>query len=160
MFQRIVVPLDGSELAEKALPVAEELARLADAPLHLVRVVDLTRLERYGAYGLAVEYAGFELVAGEERRVATEYLAQTAAELSGRGRTVTTEVVDGTAPRAIVALTKPGDAVVMASHGRTGPARWFLGSVAEEVVRHAAVPVLLVRAQAAGAAGDGKAAAT
>ena len=150
MFERIVVPLDGSELAEKALPPAEELARLANAPLHLVRVIDLTRLERYGAYGLAVEYAGFEMVADEERRVARAYLDQTAAALNGRGHSVTTEVVDGISPRAIVGLTRPGDAIVMASHGRTGMSRWFLGSVAEEVVRHATVPVVLIRALPAG----------
>ena len=147
MYERIVVPLDGSELAEKALPTAEDLAELTGAPLHLVRVVDLTRLDRYGAYGgLAVEYAGFELVAGEERQVATEYLERMTAELTGRGRSVTTAIVDGSAPHALVGLTKPSDVVVMASHGRTGLARWFLGSVAEEVVRHATVPVMLVRA--------------
>jgi nucleotide-binding universal stress UspA family protein len=150
VFERIVVPLDGSELAEKALPPAEEFARLANAPLYLVRVVDLTRLERYGAYGLAVEYAGFEMVAAEERRVSREYLDKTAAALTGRGRAVTTEVVDGIAPRAVVGLTRPGDAIVMASHGRTGMSRWFLGSVAEEVVRHATVPVMVIRALPAG----------
>ena len=147
MFERIVVPLDGSELAEQALPAAEGLAGLTGAPLHLVRVVDLTRLERYGAYGLAVEYAGFEMVADEERPAARAYLDRVAADLTGRGCSVTTEVSDGPTPRVQVGLTRPGDVVVMASHGRTGMARWFLGSVAEEVVRHAAVPVLLVRAR-------------
>ena len=146
MFERIVVPLDGSELAEKALPAAEELARLAGAPLHLIRVVDLPRLERFGAYGLTVEYASFALLADEERAVAREYLEKVAAGLTGRGRTVTTEVADGVTARVLVGLSKPGDAIVMASHGRTGMARWFLGSVAEDVVRHATVPVLLIRA--------------
>ena len=153
MFERIVVPLDGSALAENALPAAEELARLTGAPIHLVRVVDLTRLERYGAYGLALEYAGFEAVAEEERTVAREYLEREAAGLTGRGRAVTTEVADGLTPRVLVGLTKPGDVIVMASHGRTGMARWFLGSVAEEVVRHSAVPVMLVRALSTGEAG-------
>jgi nucleotide-binding universal stress UspA family protein len=147
VFERIVVSLDGSELAEQALPVAEELAGLANAPLHLIRVVDLTRLERYGPYGLAVEYAGFELVAQEERQVAEEYLDTVAKDLKGRGRTVTTAVVDGITPRVLVESAKPGDTLVMASHGRSGLSRWFLGSVAEEVVRRATVPVLLVRAQ-------------
>jgi nucleotide-binding universal stress UspA family protein len=147
VFDRIVVPLDGSELAEQALPAAEELARLRGAPLHLIRVVDLTRLERYGAYGLAVEYAGFEPVAAEERRVAEQYLAEVAAKVQERGATVTTEIVDGLTTRVLVGATKPGDVLVMASHGRTGLPRWFLGSVAEEVVRHATVPVSLIRAQ-------------
>jgi nucleotide-binding universal stress UspA family protein len=154
VFERIVVPLDGSELAEQALPAAEELARLSGGPLHLIRVVDLARLERYGAYGLAVEYAGFDMVAGEERQVAEKYLAEVAAGLRGRGATVTTEVVDGATTRVLIGATKPGDTLVMASHGRTGLPRWFLGSVAEEVVRHATVPVLLVRAQPATPAPD------
>jgi nucleotide-binding universal stress UspA family protein len=149
VFDRIVVPLDGSELAEQALPAAEELARLSDAPLHLIRVVDLARLERYGAYGLAVEYAGFDMVATEERQVAEQYLAEMATKLGERGATVTTEIVDGPTTRVLVGATKPGDTLVMASHGRTGMSRWFLGSVAEEVVRHATVPVLLIRAKPA-----------
>ena len=91
-------------------------------------------------------------VIAEERRLANEYLTQTAAELTRRGCTVTTEVRDGLAPRVLVSLTKPGDAIVMASHGRTGLARGFLGSVAEEVVRHANVPVMIIRALPA----DGK----
>jgi nucleotide-binding universal stress UspA family protein len=61
---------------------------------------------------------------------------------------VTTEVAEGPTSRILVGHSKPGDVIVMASHGRTGMARWFLGSVAEEVVRRSAVPVLLVRALA------------
>lgn len=146
MFERIIVPLDGSELAELALAKAEELAGLTNAPLHLVRVVDLTRLERFGTYGMAVEYAAFDLVADEEREAARAYLERTAAALAERGRSVTTEVAEGVTARVLVGLTKPGDGIVMASHGRSGLKRWFLGSVAEEVMRQATVPVLLVRA--------------
>ncbi len=84
MYERIVVPLDGSELAELALPAAAELARLSGAPIHLIRVVDITRLERYGAYGLAVEYAGVEAVVEDERRFAGEYLTGVAERLRAR----------------------------------------------------------------------------
>ena len=59
MYRRIVVPLDGSKLAEKSLSQAEELARLTGAPIHLIWVVDYTRLERYGPYALALESVSY-----------------------------------------------------------------------------------------------------
>ena len=153
MYQRIVVPLDGSELAERALPKAEELARLAGAPLHLVRVVDVARLGRYGLYGLAIEASALELALEDERNAAQDYLERKQRELSERGVSVTVELREGVVTRELLLLMRPGDVVVMASHGRGGLARWFLGSVAEEIVRRSTVPVLLVRAQP----GDGKA---
>ena len=159
MYERIVVPLDGSELAERALPQAEQLARVTDAPLHLVRVVDFTKLEPYGAYGLAIEYAGMAQVLGQEQAEARAYLERVAQDLTDRGLRVSTEVRRGTAARELTGATRPGDLLVMATHGRGGMARWFLGSVAEEVARHATVPVLLVRAQPASTADPARQAA-
>jgi len=144
MFRRVVVPLDGSELAERALPQAEDLARLASAPLHLVRVVDVTSLLR-GAYGLAVEYAAVDPLLRDERAAAQDYLDRMAREVAARGFAVTTELREGLASRELIDIGQPDDLVVMASHGRGGVARWFLGSVAEEVVRRSRAPVLLVR---------------
>jgi nucleotide-binding universal stress UspA family protein len=145
MYQRVVVPLDGSELAERALPHAEELARLTGAPLHLVRVIDLTRSPAYGAFGM---YAGADAMAAVEKEMDQGYLDQVAQGLSSRGVQATVEILRGPTARTLLGLARPGDVIVMATHGRTGPTRWFLGSVAEEVVRHAPVPVLLVRPQA------------
>jgi nucleotide-binding universal stress UspA family protein len=147
MYARVVVPLDGSELAERVLSHAETLARLLGASLHLVRVVDVARVERYGA--IAVEYAALDLLLEDERVAAREYLAATERDLGERGFTVTTELREGVSSREILAATKPDDLLAMATHGRGGLARWFLGSVAEEVVRRATVPVLLVRAEPA-----------
>ncbi len=146
MFRRIIVPLDGSELAERALPQAEELSRLTGAPIHLVRVVDVTVLMRYGAFGLAIEYAAIEPALAEERAAAREYLDRMRREVEARGVSVTTELPEGVASRELLGLARPDDLLVMASHGRGGLARWFLGSVAEEVVRRSQAPVLLVRA--------------
>jgi nucleotide-binding universal stress UspA family protein len=145
MYARIVVPLDGSEVAERALPQAEELARRLSVPLHLVRVVDLTRLARYGPYALAVPAAAFDQVFEEERAAAQEYLDLTARRLEAEGLPLTTELRHGSVGRELVDLPADDDLVVMASHGRGGLRRWFLGSVAEEVVRRSRVPVLLVR---------------
>jgi nucleotide-binding universal stress UspA family protein len=71
MFTRIVVPLDGSALAEQALAVAEDLARRAGAPLHLVRVVDVTRLDRYGPHVVRSFDLGKD-VARKDQRLAEE----------------------------------------------------------------------------------------
>jgi nucleotide-binding universal stress UspA family protein len=157
MFRRIVVSLDGSGLAEEALTQAIDLARLTDVPIHLIRVVDYTRLERYGPYALALEYSAVEPVLTAEQTEATAYLREVAARLTADGLTADVEVRQGRIARELVAAAKPGDVIVMASHGRGGLSRWLLGSVAEDVLRHATVPVLLVRSEAAVAA-NGKAA--
>ena len=150
MFNRIVVPLDGSQLAEQALAQAVELANVLQIPLTLVRVVDVTMLDRYGAYGLAAEYTAVGQLATEEQQVADEYLAATMTRLAGgMKQPVTVKVVTGAAAGAIVEAAGPDDVIVMASHGRTGVKRWFLGSVAEDVIRRATSPVLLIRADAA-----------
>ena len=145
MFARIVVPLDGSEFAEQALPVAEDLARRTGAPLHLVRVVDVTRLDRYGPYAVAVSATAFGRVLAEEEAAAQAYLASIVTDLASGGVAATVETRRGPAARELAAFAQPGDLMVMATHGRSGPTRWLLGSVAEEVARRATVPVMLVR---------------
>lgn len=145
MLERIVVALDGSELAERALEPARELARRLDAPLHLVRVADVTRFQ-FGKNEAALEYAALGRELDDEEVEAARYLAEVAARLAADGAAPTTEVSRGFAARQLVDLARPSDLLVMASHGRSGPRRWLLGSVAEEVVRHATAPVLLVRA--------------
>jgi nucleotide-binding universal stress UspA family protein len=146
LFDRIVVSLDGSEVAESALPKASALARTLGVELNLLRVIDLGRLEQYGGFGFGIEYAALDLAVQDERVAAREYLERVQQRLAGDGLRVTTEHREGLAAREIVAALRPGDLLVMASHGRTGVQRWFIGSVAEEVVRQAPVPVMLLRA--------------
>jgi len=145
MYTRIVVPLDGSELAEVALPNANELSRMSRAPLHLVRVVDVMTGRPHGTY-LAVEAAGYAEALKVEETESAAYLAAMKERLERSGYVVTTELRRGPASHEITQLARSGDVIVMATHGRGGLRRWLLGSVAEEVVRHAPVPVLLVRA--------------
>lgn len=148
MFDRIVVALDGSGVAERGLAPGEELGRRLGAPLHLIRVADPTWL-RFGANRAAMAYADDGDAFAAEEKEAREYLARTAAGLRDRGIEATSEVRRGAAA-AELAAAGPSDLLVMASHGRGGAARLLLGSVAEEVSRHARGPVLLVRAPAAG----------
>ncbi len=145
MYRRIVVPLDGSELAERALPDAEGLARVIGVPLHLVRAVEPANLSSLDLYGVA-DYGVLTQALVEEQTSAQEYLERTASALAERGLVATTDLRQGRAATEIVASVEPGDLIVIASHGRGGMARWFLGSVAEEVARRSSVPVLLVRA--------------
>ncbi len=145
MFERIVVALDGSERCERALAPAGELARRLGAPLHLLRVADVTWL-RLGMNDAALAYSTLGGELAEEQKEAETYLAGVAEPLRGEGLPVTTELRSGFAARQILESSRPGDLLAMASHGRSGPARWLLGSVAEEVTRHAVCPVLLVRA--------------
>lgn len=143
-YSRIVVPLDGSDLSKQALPQAEELARLTGAPLHLLRVIDITGMERYGPYALTTSTTAYEEMLTEETTAAEAYLAGIETDLTERGLQVTVELRRGAVSRELLDAAQAGDLYVMSSHGRSGPARWFLGSVAEDVIRRSSVPVLLV----------------
>lgn len=140
MYSRIVVPLDGSELAAQALPAAEEMARLNGAPLHLVRVVEFGRLAWTGKQGIPAT------VVEQETEAAEEYLENIRNAIAERGMTVTAEIRRGSSGHQLVDAVHTGDLLVMTSHGRSGAVRWFLGSVAENVIRRSPVPVMLVRA--------------
>jgi nucleotide-binding universal stress UspA family protein len=139
-YHRIVVPLDGSAAAEQALPHAEAMAQRLDAPLHLVRVLDPTRVGTFDG-GMAMQ----QWVA-DERSIARNYLERIEQDLRRRQHKVTAEYRLGPAAQELLAATQPDDLLVMATHGRSGLGRWFLGSVAEGVLHRATVPILLVRA--------------
>lgn len=145
MYARIVIPLDGSDIAEQALEPAAEMARLVHAPMHLVRVLDVHPPDFasvYGSFVMPIDSGEFEA----EREIAEQYLAETARLLERGGQVVTHELRYGPAQTGIVDALKDGDLLVIASHGRSGMSRWFLGSVAESVIRQSPAPVLLIRA--------------
>jgi nucleotide-binding universal stress UspA family protein len=151
-IRRLVLPLDGSPLAEQALPVATELAERLQVPGHLVRVVNVAALLA-PATGLAAPDWSPEVyddVVGTARTEAADYLTAIAARLTGAGVETTSAVLDGSPFASIAAATSADDLVIMSSHGRGGALRWLLGSVAEKLVREAPVPVLLVPAPGRG----------
>lgn len=157
---RVVVALDGSELAEQALPEAEKLARVLDVPIHLVRAVgadDVLATVR-GDRGSATADSGqeedaYERARLETERQATEYLEDRARGLRDASLTTEVELLKGTPAFVLLWMIQPDDVVVMTTHGLGGYRRWMIGSVAEKLVREAAGPVLLVR-DGAGAAGE------
>ena len=142
MYRRILVPLDGSALAERALPYAEALAKRTGATLRLVQAV------------LAPVVPSNNWARAQQRAVmqAEEYLRRTSAALAERGTAAETAVVYGDAAGVILDTVEawPADLVVMATHGRSGLGRWLYGSVAKAVLVRSPVPVLLVRAWQAG----------
>ena len=147
MYQRVLVPLDGSKLAERVLTTAEEFARLMKAPMLLIRVVDPTQMELDG-HGISGSVLGWDrssLVVTEVDAAARAYLERLVKRESEQGFSASGELRYGIAAREIVNVSQPGDLIVMSTHGRGGMARWFMGSVAEEVARRSTVPVLLVR---------------
>ncbi len=145
MFERIVVGLDGSDVSEIALRTGAELAKGLSVPLHLVRVADLAVVP-WGATEAAAAYAELSAEMVQEKREAEQYLEAHAAPLRQAGQDVTVEVRSGPAASELVEAVSPSDLLVVASHGRSGWRRLVLGSVAEEVVKHASAPVLVVRA--------------
>ena len=141
---RLVVPLDGSTLAEEALPVALQLGEQLGVGVHLVRVVEPPLIWEAVASG-SLPGGAYDGTFAGQMQVATTYLDDTARRIADRQVDVTTEArYGGPAPELLSTLTT-GDLVVMTSHGRGGIARWFVGSVAEALVREAPVPVLLVQ---------------
>lgn len=153
MFNRIVVPLDGSTLAEAALPPAIEFARLSGATLHLVRVIDSGWTGYPVAMGVVVPEEAGEILAAEGD-VATHYLVAMRDDLAATGIPITIELRRGRAADEIRESVADGDLLAIASHGRSGFSRLALGSVTEDITRHMHTPVLLCHARQSGSGID------
>jgi nucleotide-binding universal stress UspA family protein len=149
---RILVPLDGSELAKEALGVAAGLAETLSAELHLLQVVEPIEYLYAGLYGGPAVY--FPDSAEAELKQADAYLEALAAPLRAGGQTVVVHTAIGSAAATIAELARAQaiDLVAMATHGRGGLARLVLGSVATGVLQRAHLPLLLVRPMAMQAA--------
>ncbi|HQV71047.1 MAG TPA: universal stress protein [Thermoflexales bacterium] len=143
MFKKILIPLDGSELAEKAISYATDLAKCADAEIELLRVAQLYLPNYYFEAPIDAE----DLIQ-RDRDEATSYITKLADQLKAQGFHVTSSVGQGPVADVIVdyAASTGADLIVMSTHGRAGVQRWLLGSVADRVLHGAKAPVLLVRA--------------
>ncbi|HVB65179.1 MAG TPA: universal stress protein [Nitrolancea sp.] len=149
-LKHIMVLLDGSDLSEKALPYAAELARDSGGQLHLVRVAETYRDElpdKPPHIFTAPSYQAMLEHFDELERQARDYLAGVATRLEGELLSVTSEVLSGDPFREIGKCSEreQPDLIVMTTHGRSGIARWFYGSVADRILTSTSTPVLLVR---------------
>ncbi|QIB74984.1 universal stress protein [Halogeometricum borinquense] len=141
MYQRILVPTDGSPGSERVLEHAVELASVHGATVHALYVINS------GSFaGLPMEssWEGLDEMLHEDAEAA---IADVRAIAERSNVQVETSIVEGTPSREIVRLAERGgcDLIVMGTHGRGGIDRLLLGSVAEKVVRASMVPVLTVR---------------
>lgn len=137
MFERVLVPLDGSELAEAILPQVRRILLHKDAEVLLVRAVQVPA----NAGPEAVELPDIL------RAQASRYLGGVAKALGAQGARVRTLARAGDAAAVVldVAAEEKATLVAMSTHGRTGLARWVRGSVAEKVLRASGVPLLALR---------------
>lgn len=143
MYKRILLPLDGSKLAEAALPHATHLAQRFGSELVLLRAV----VSPYAIVAPDLVLAGTDPDLRELAAHAEQYLESVAGQLRAQGLQVRTVVCEGPVAESILehAATLGVDLIVMSTHGRGGVLRWVYGSVAERVLQGSTCPILLIR---------------
>ena len=144
LYQKILVPLDGSKRAEAILPHVENMAQCYQAQVFLLQVVEPRPLLIDGTYAVP------DVVEHEEHlKIAEKYLRSLQGELREKGIEAKTRVAQGPVVTEIIetAERESIDLIAMASHGRTGLARVFYGSVAAGVLHRIDRPLLLVRSE-------------
>jgi nucleotide-binding universal stress UspA family protein len=142
MYKRVLIPVDGSEMAEAIVPFILDIAGPLDLDVVLLQVnrpIPPVALE-------GSQYIEVEDVEGR-REAAEAYLAGLAAEMKAKGVRVTTRVRRGEPVAEILAAANDegADLIAMTTHGRSGLTRVLFGSIAEGVLRHAPIPVFLMK---------------
>ena len=148
-FRNILVPLDGSELAEKALEPANQIAMAMAQYGNEPRPVRLTLLRVLSPMALlAADPYLYDEMMRMSSDEAQAYLNQVASTMTANGVVIETKIVNGSSAEAIVQYAEGAgvDLIVMSSHGRTGSRRWVYGSVAEKVMHHAPCATAIIRA--------------
>jgi nucleotide-binding universal stress UspA family protein len=151
MYNKILVPLDGSAVAEQALPYARLLAAKLKVPAELLGVIDPAVIS---ASGLTHNPRYVGRLTEEGRRASESYLARVSKTFPEKFVTASVEV--GKPEEVIIEKAAEGKEtlVAMATHGRSGMSRWLLGSIAEKVLRGGTNHLLLIRS-GEGGSGDG-----
>jgi nucleotide-binding universal stress UspA family protein len=141
-LRRIILPLDGSALANSAIPFVNDIAVRLGIPVSLVYVMDT--VSPYVAAGaMPIPQSALDTWWNEAR----DMLEPAAKIFDEAGVSTKIDILQGAPFPAIANFATAGDLIVMTSHGRTGFTRWLLGSVAEKLVRGAPVPVCIVPAR-------------
>ncbi|HSJ31642.1 MAG TPA: universal stress protein [Longimicrobiales bacterium] len=150
MLKRIMVPVDGSGFAEYGLPPALALVRATGARLHLVMVHEPPLMIERSLMGL-------EVLEAQQKEMEEEYLTALFERLTEQGMNAERSVITGTPADALAnfARRRDIDLIVMSTHGHGGLSRYWIGSVADGLIRRSRVPVLLFR-PVEGASGPGE----
>lgn len=142
MYKKILVPLDGSKDAESVLPYVEELAKTKGAEIVVLRVAANPALEfAFSDPGLAQEYIQ------KEFKTSQKYIAEIAFNVRTAGVRCYHIVDEGSVGEIILRTAERihADLIAMSTHGLSGAKHWILGSVAERIIEHSTIPVLLIR---------------
>lgn len=147
MYQKIMAPLDGSELSECVLPHLEAIAKGCNVKdIVLVRIVEPFGLSS----GSHVAFSNEEIKTIDSRHEAEakEYMEAIAGGLEKKGLKAATKVIVGRVADSLAEYAEKNgvDLIIIATHGRSGISRWTWGSVADRILRSACVPVLMIRA--------------
>jgi len=149
MYSKILVPLDGSELAECVLPHVESISKGCGVKeVVFIRVVESVML-RYSGDEYHLMTRDFEKIDNANKAAAHNYLERQISRFKREDITFTSTVLIGHRVADLIAdyaSTNAIDLIIIATHGRSGISRWFMGSVAERILRSACVPVLMIRA--------------
>ena len=151
MYKKVLVPLDGFELAENIIEHVSEMI----AGGHVLEVALLTVVEAYDKGLPSTTWGGVKYserratLTGEAMTEAREYLEKIADGLEQEGIVITPVVIQGKVAEEILdyAIDNQVDLIMMCTHGRSGPSRWALGSVADRVIRHSPIPVFIITPQ-------------
>ncbi|ADJ25876.1 UspA domain protein [Dehalogenimonas lykanthroporepellens BL-DC-9] len=144
MYKKILVPLDGSKTAEGVLPHAKALAYAEGAEIVLLNVA-ANPAQEFAFEDPAI--AGYSIA--EQEQKATAYMGRICEDIKSAGFKVSCHLREGSPANTILKVAEEigVDAIAMSTHGRGWPANWLIGSVAERVIRHSKVPVLMIRSE-------------
>ena len=145
MYRRIMVPLDGSELAECVLPHIEAIAQLSKASVELVHVIEPLELPTRG--GIALSIDDLKQIEAHSKNDAERYLNEIIKRLKNVSIKARSKVLIGKAADSLIDYIHESnfDLIIMATHGRSGISRWIWGSVAERILHSSSIPVLIIR---------------
>ena len=146
MYKKILVPLDGSGFSECSLAHVKAIASGCRVPeTVLLRVVEPLSAEAVSALGMAGDNLLYKAEL-DSRTEATNYVFKIRNELANDGLAAEAVVTDGRAAEEILGFAKDNevDLIVMTTHGKTGVSRWFFGSVAQKVLQHSPIPILMI----------------
>ncbi len=148
MYQHVMVPLDGSKLAECVLPHLKAIVKGCQAKaVTFVRVLEPLMISSDDS-GVALTEEQWQILTKQQRLDADNYLGQVVSQIDYHGTAVHSEVVNGSVAESLSDWAKKNnvDLIIVATHGRSGVSRWVWGSIADRILRSSCVPVFMVRA--------------
>lgn len=147
MFSKILVPLDGSDLAECVFPYVADIAQKKASRVEAAFVVEHYEMPLHG--GVVFDEENLREIERSAKKGADQYMKSVKERLLSKSIDVNTVVLEGKIADSLIdyANNNGFDLIVMATHGRSGLARWMVGSVADKILHCSTVPVLLIRSE-------------